>query len=138
VSDGVDDPREPHVESHIAPPESVPAVSAEELVDGVRSEPSGDADEERRYPSTIGGAFYLVVLAVCAVGVGIVATGEWRSGIRVFGAALLAAALARLLLPNRDAGMLAVRFKAHDVVVLVALGTALILLAGSIPDQPGP
>jgi hypothetical protein len=134
VSEAADDPREPH----IAPPESVPAVSAEELVDGVRSGAEPGPDDERRYPSTIGGAFYLVVLAVCAVGVGVVATGEWRSGIRVFGAALLAGALARLLLPNRDAGMLAVRFKALDVVVLAALGLAMILLAGSIPDQPGP
>jgi hypothetical protein len=134
VSEAADDPREPH----IAPPESVPAVSAEELVDGVRSGAEPGPDDERRYPSTIGGAFYLVVLAVCAVGVGVVATGEWRSGIRVFGAALLAGALARLLLPNRDAGMLAVRFKALDAGVLAALGLAMILLAGSIPDQPGP
>jgi hypothetical protein len=127
-----DDPREPW----IAPPESVPAVSAEELVDGVRTEP--DDDEERRYPSTIGGAFYLLVLAVCMVGVGIVVTGEWRTGIRVFGGALLLGALVRLVLPNRDAGMLAVRFKPFDVLMLAALASALLFLAGSIPDQPGP
>jgi hypothetical protein len=126
-----DDQREPR----IAPPQSVPAVSAEELVDGVRSDP--DPEEERRYPSTLGGAFYLLVLAVCAVGVGIVVTGEWRTGVRVFGGALLLGSVVRLALPNRDAGMLAVRFKALDVLVLVALGSALIFLAGSIPDQPG-
>jgi hypothetical protein len=34
--------------------------------------------------------------------------------------------------------MLAVRFKALDVLMLVALGSALLFLAGSIPDQPGP
>lgn len=127
-----DDAREPW----IAPPESVPAVSAEELVDGVRTEP--DDEEERRYPSTIGGAFYLLVLAVCMVGVGIVVTGEWRTGIRVFGGALLLGALVRLVLPNRDAGMLAVRVKPFDVLMLAALGSALLFLAGSIPDQPGP
>ncbi len=77
------------------------------------------------------------MLAVCIVGVGIVVTGEWRSGIRVFGGALLLGALVRLVLSNRDAGMLAVRFKAFDVVMLAALGSALIFLAGSIPDQPG-
>ena len=132
VSEAPDDERE----LHIAPPQSVPPVSAEELVDGERS--GAEHQEERRYPSTIGGAFYLVVLAVCAVGVGVVVTGEWRSGIRVCGGALLAGALVRAVLPNRDAGMLAVRFKALDVVMLVALGAALIFLAGSIPDQPGP
>ncbi len=133
MTDDAEDPRE----SRIAPPEGVPPVSAEELVDGARSEP-GPEEEERRYPSTIGGAFYLLVLAVCAVGVGIVVTGEWRTGIRVFGGALLFGSLVRLALPNRDAGMLAVRFKALDVLVLAALGAALIFLAGSIPDQPGP
>jgi hypothetical protein len=122
-------------EPRITPPESVPPVSAEELVDGVHPDP--DLEEERRYPSTIGGAFYLLVLTVCIVGVGIVVTGEWRSGIRVFGGALLLGALVRLVLSNRDAGMLAVRFKAFDVVMLAALGSALIFLAGSIPDQPG-
>jgi hypothetical protein len=132
VSEAPDNERE----SHIAPPQSVPPVSAEELVDGERS--GAEHQQERRYPSTIGGAFYLVVLAVCAVAVGIVVTGEWRTGIRLFGGALLAGALVRAVLPNRDAGMLAVRFKALDVVVLVALGAALIFLAGSIPDQPGP
>ena len=130
-TDDTDDPREPR----IAPPESVPPVSAEELVDGVAPDPG--PEEERRYPSTIGGAFYLVVLATCVVAVGIVVTGEWRTGIRVFGGALLLGGLVRLLLSNRDAGMLAVRFKALDVLVLAVLGSALIFLAGSIPDQPG-
>jgi hypothetical protein len=131
MSDDADEPREPR----IAPPESVPAVSAEELVDGAHPDPG--AEEERRYPSTIGGAFYLLVLAACIVGVGVVVAGEWRTGIRVFGGALLLGSLVRLLLSNRDAGMLAVRFKAFDVLMLAALGAALIFLAGSIPDQPG-
>lgn len=129
------DPDDGQPEPRITPPESVPPVSAEELVDGVQPDP--DVEEERRYPSTIGGAFYLLVLTVCIVGVGIVVTGEWRSGIRVFGGALLLGALVRLVLSNRDAGMLAVRFKAFDVVMLAVLGSALIFLAGSIPDQPG-
>ena len=68
---------------------------------------------------------------------GVVVAGEWRTGIRVFGGALLLGALVRLLLSNRDAGMLAVRFKAFDVLMLAGLGAALIFLAGSIPDQPG-
>jgi hypothetical protein len=39
-------------------------------------------EEGRRYPSTIGGAFYLVVLAITAIGIGIVTTGAWRVGVR--------------------------------------------------------
>ena len=46
-------------------------------------------EEGRRYPSTIGGAFYLVVIAVVAISVGIVTTGNWRLGVRWFGGALI-------------------------------------------------
>jgi cation transport ATPase len=116
----------------IVPPESVPPVSAEDLVDGQV------AEEERRYPSTLGGAFYLVLLAAVAVGLLVVVYGDWRLGIWIMGGSLLASAIVRVALPSRDAGMLAVRNKPLDAVVLVAIGVAMIWLAGSIPDQPGP
>ncbi len=115
------------VERDIDPPESVPPVSAEPV----------DPDEPRRYPSTIGGAFYLLVLGVVAVAMVIVVLDEWRTGIRLMGGALVLAAAVRLVLRARDAGMLAVRHKVLDALVLVLLGGALIFLAGSIPDQPG-
>ena len=127
-----DEPAEPL----IVPPESVPPLSAEELVDGERPREGVAEDEVRRYPSTIGGAFYLLVLVVVATGMVLVVVTDWRTGIRVIGGALLFAALVRLLLRARDAGMLAVRHKVLDAALLVALGCALIFLAGSIPDQP--
>ena len=111
------------------PPESVPPVSAEP--------PPEDPDEPRRYPSTIGGAFYLLVLGVVAVAMVVVALDEWRSGIRLMGGALIFAAAVRLVLRRRDAGMLAVRHKVLDAAILIVLGGSLIFLAGSIPDQPG-
>lgn len=114
------------------PPKDIPPVSAEALVDGDVAE-----DPDRRYPSTIGGACYLVVLATVLVGLAVVVFGDWRSGIRVMAGALLAGALARVVLPRRDAGMLAVRNKTVDALLLVTLGAALVFLAGSIPDQPG-
>jgi len=112
---------------HLEPPESVEPVSAEPV----------DPDEPRRYPSTIGGAFYLLVLAVVGVSLVLVAADEWRTGIRLMGGSLVFAACVRLLLRARDAGMLAVRHKVLDAVILLVLGGALIFLAGSIPDQPG-
>lgn len=116
-------------------PEDVPAVSAESLVDGEIAAP--EALEERRYPSTIGGAFYLVTLGVAVVAMGIVIGGAWRSGIRWFGGALVFAAAVRVVLSSRDAGMLAVRSKGIDAVLMAGFGAALIFLASSIPDQPG-
>ena len=112
---------------HIEPPESVPPVSAEPR----------DPEEPRRYPSTLGGAFYLLVLGVIAVAMVIVVLDEWRTGIRLMGGALIFAAAVRLVLRRRDAGMLAVRHKVLDAAILIVLGGALIFLAGSIPDQPG-
>jgi hypothetical protein len=99
-------------------------------------EPVSAEDGDRRYPSTIGGAFYLVVLAVVAIAIGIVTTGNWRVGVRWFGGALVFAAVVRAVLPERDAGMLAVRRRWWDCLLLAGVGLALILLAGSIPDQP--
>ncbi|GAB3256543.1 DUF3017 domain-containing protein [Nocardioides dilutus] len=93
-------------------------------------------EEERRYPSTIGGAFYLVILGVCGAGIAVVASGDWRLGVRVLAVALMAAAGLRLVLPAKDAGMLAVRHRAIDVAVLTALGALIWFLAGDIPDQP--
>ncbi|SEC55801.1 Protein of unknown function [Nocardioides exalbidus] len=107
-------------------------------VEHLEGEPDPPVEEEgRRYPSTIGGAFYLLVLAVVTVGLVLVFFDEWRTGIRVMGGSLIFAALVRLVLRTRDAGMLAVRHKVLDAFVLILLGGALILLAGSIPDQPG-
>ena len=92
--------------------------------------------EGRRYPSTIGGLFYLCVLAAAAVGIGIVWSGNWRLGVRWLSAALLTAATLRLVMPERDAGMLAVRHRFVDCFLLGGVGGILLFLAQSIPDQP--
>lgn len=123
----------PDPQPGLEPPDDIPAVSAEDLVDG---EPVDGEPQARRYPSTIGGMFYLVVLVVTAVGFGLAAAGHWRTGVRVIGGALVAAAGIRLALRPRDAGMLAVRHKVVDAGLLVLLGVSLIVLAGDIPDQP--
>jgi len=122
---------------HLVPPESVPPISAEDLVDGAHpgDHPPGEP-EERRYPSTIGGAFYLLVLLITVAGLAVAALSDWRVGIRMLGGALILASAVRVVLSPRDAGMLAVRHKALDVVLLAGLGAALIFLASSIPDQP--
>ena len=96
-----------------------------------------EAWQPRRYPSTIGGAFYLAILVAACTAIGIVVGGDWRLGVRVLAAALAVAGVLRLVLPLRDAGMLAVRHRVLDVLILVGVAAALYWLAGSIPDQPG-
>jgi hypothetical protein len=117
------------------PPAEAPGPEESE---GLSEEPEGpEESDERHYPSTIGGAFYLCVLIATGVGIAIVyRSHDWRLGVRVVAGALFAAALFRLVLPQRDAGMLAVRHRLVDVVLLVLVGGALFFLAGDIPDQP--
>ena len=64
-----------------------------------------DEDAPRRYPSTIGGAFYLGVLAVALGGVLIVAFGgSWRVGIRVLAGALAQAGVLSTAVDGWTAG----------------------------------
>jgi hypothetical protein len=113
-----------------------PEEIAEEL-DAVAEEHEAAEEEERRYPSTIGGAFYLLVLAAGAVGIAIVWTGDWRLGIRCLAGALCFAGFLRLVLPARDAGMLAVRNRFFDALLLGGVGAAIFFLVTTIPNQPG-
>ena len=54
-------------------------------------------------------------------------------GAAVVGAALLVAALARLVLPPRYAGLLVTRGKALDVAAFAVLGAAVLGVALSLP-----
>jgi len=103
-------------------------------------EPADDLDEEpveeRRYPSTIGGAFYLSILVVSCVAIVIAARSDWRLGVQILGGALGVGALLRLMLAPKDAGMLAVRNRFLDAALLGGLGIALLVLAASIPNMP--
>jgi hypothetical protein len=116
------------------PPDPTPQES-------IPSKPShleGEVDREtpvghRRYPSTIGGMIYLSMLAVVLVGIALSATGAWRSSMVWMGGSLLVSAVARLLLPENQVGMLKIRGRIVDVVVLVFLGSAVITAALAIP-----
>jgi Protein of unknown function (DUF3017) len=78
---------------------------------------------------------YLVVLAGAAAGLFVAAQGTRYAvrGIVVLGGSLLAAALARLILPNRLVGLLASRRKASDVLAFAVLGAAMLAVALSLP-----
>jgi hypothetical protein len=78
---------------------------------------------------------YLIVLAGAAAGMFIVSRGSAYAtrGTAVLGATLLAAALARLVLPNRFAGVLASRRKTSDVLAFAVFGAAVLAVALSLP-----
>jgi len=122
------------VESRESEPEETAPPAIEPPVGEVP--PESAEPEGRRYPSTLGGAFYLLVLAVSSVGLVIVTQGSWRLGVKWIAAALLFGALVRLVIPAQQAGMLAVRRRSVDVVILAVAGVALWILSTSIPNQP--
>jgi hypothetical protein len=88
-------------------------------------------------PKTIGGVLYFFVVAATLSGLVVVGLSSWRRGITIVGGALLVSALARAVLGEYDAGMLRVRRRWFDVLLLTASGFALIFLAATIPNQPG-
>lgn len=93
-------------------------------------------DSPLRRPQTLGGVVYLAVLAAAVVGLVIVLAGAWRTGLSWVGAGLLVAAGTRLLLSEHGAGMLRVRRRWSDVLMLTLAGVGLIVLAFVVPDQP--
>ena len=90
----------------------------------------------RRLPQTVGGTIYVLVVAMVLVGLGIVVAGAWRTGLVWMGVGMLLGALTRAVLSERAAGMLRVRRRWSDVLMLTVAGIGLIVLAVIVPDQP--
>ncbi len=90
----------------------------------------------RRLPQTVGGTIYVLVVAMALVGLGIVVAGAWRTGLVWIGVGMLLGALTRAVLSERAAGMLRVRRRWSDVLMLTVAGIGLIVLALIVPDQP--
>ncbi len=93
-------------------------------------------DGPLRRPQTLGGVVYLGVLGSAAVGLLLVAFGPWRAGLTWIGVGLLVAAATRLVLSDRSAGMLRVRRRWSDVLMLTVAGVGLIVLSVVVPNQP--
>ena len=86
-------------------------------------------------PSKLAWLPYLIVLAGAAAGILIAWQGSKYAGrgAALIGASLLAAALARLILPARYVGPLATRRKASDVLGFAVFGAAVLAVAIALP-----
>ncbi len=73
-----------------------------------------------------------LVLALVVVGLALSGLHYVRKGPALVGAAALLGALLRAVLPDEDAGMLAVRRRAVDVAVLGGIGIATLLITLTI------
>ncbi len=103
------------------------------------SRPARDRDLARdgNVPQVSGLAWvpYLIVLAGAATGMYIVWQGSRYAGrgAAVLGCSLLAAGLARLILPPRYAALLSTRRKASDVLAFAVFGAAVLAVALMLP-----
>lgn len=77
----------------------------------------------------------LLVLLVTVVALVVVVAGNFRRGCVVLAGAVVLAFFLRALLPTRAAGMLAVRSRGVDLLVLGALGAAISVLAFWVPTS---
>jgi Protein of unknown function (DUF3017) len=86
-------------------------------------------------PSKLAWLPYLIVLAGTAAGMLVAWAGSKYAGrgAALIGASLLAAALARLILPARYVGLLATRRKASDVLGFAVFGAAVLAVAIALP-----
>ncbi len=75
----------------------------------------------------------LVVLLGVVVALVLVALDYFRRGSVVLAGSVLLAAFLRLLLPDREAGLLAVRSRRVDVAILGVMGALLAIFAFWVP-----
>ena len=97
------------------------------------------AEPQARPPKTfiqqlIGQWPLATVLAGVAVGLGIVATSHWRLGCLVIGGSITLGGLLRLL-PQQRVGLLAVRNKVLDSIVLLGIGVGIVVLSFVVPPS---
>ncbi|GAA4621652.1 hypothetical protein GCM10023196_010810 [Actinoallomurus vinaceus] len=118
-------------ESYDAPPAGVP--SAGQPVPGPRTPPSPRraqrAQARPAVPRWLGQLPYVFVLCGVAAGLAVVATDHFRRGSMLIAAAVFIGALARLVLPESQTGMLAVRRRWVDVLLMTAAAVGVTLVA---------
>lgn len=94
-----------------------------------RSEGSAAARSLRQWPLLI-----VVIGVVAGLVVSFLGESTWRLGCLLIGASLGVGAVERIALPSRDAGLLQVRTKTFDVIVLTVGAIAIIALAIVVPE----
>jgi hypothetical protein len=114
--------------------DAAPAPAAHRAARTTRADRTTRATRDTR-PSKLAWLPYLIVLAGAATGMLIAWQGSKYAGrgAALIGASLLVAALARLILPERYAGLLASRRKTSDVLGFAVFGAAVLAVAIALP-----
>jgi hypothetical protein len=147
---GPPEPREPIGEPYVPEPRSHEVYSQTDAMRGtgrhasvnpaephpmpgpMTPPPSRGADRVRGrsgVPRWLGRLPYAFVLCGVAAGLAVVATNHFRRGSVLIAASVFIGALARLLLPESQVGMLAVRRRWLDVLLMTAAAVGITLVA---------
>jgi len=86
--------------------------------------------------TAVGSVLYATVLVGLAVGLCLIAGGQWRIGVGLCGGSMITAGAGRLVIPDRMSGLLRVRRRTTDALLMLALGVGLMALAVLIGRQP--
>ncbi|SNQ47923.1 conserved membrane hypothetical protein [Frankia canadensis] len=78
-------------------------------------------------------AVFAAVLAGVTLGLLLVSQDRWRRGLLTVGVTLVLAGIARMTVPGRRIGLLAVRGRVFDTVLLLVLGGSVIALTSAVP-----
>ena len=124
--------------AHSAGPQRGPAAAPPPVHhQGFPRSPRRIASARNASPAALAVAWlpYLIVLAGVAAGMFVIWQGSQYAGpgAGLVGGALLVAAVIRLVLPPRYAGLLASRARALDVVTYAVLGAAVLVVAATLP-----
>jgi Protein of unknown function (DUF3017) len=121
------------------PKAAAPRADAPRTVAGHRAARSRESrsagDRNDPVPGGLAWVPYLIVLAGVAAGMFVVWQGSKYAGrgTALVGCSMLAAGLARLILPPRYAGLLSTRRKASDVLTFALFGAAVLAVALMLP-----
>lgn len=88
---------------------------------------------ERPAPGLLTQAVYVLVLCGVAGGLAVVAADHFKRGGVLIAGSVLLGALARLVLPEGKVGMLAIRGRVLDVLMMTTLALALGFAAALLP-----
>ncbi len=94
--------------------------------------PSGERPPKTFVQQVLGQWPLASVLLGVAAGLAIVFTGHWRTGSTLIGASITLGGLLRLM-PQQRVGLLAVRNRALDSIVLLTIGIGITILAWWVP-----
>ena len=79
----------------------------------------------------------VLLVGLCMAGsLVVVVVRDFRPGTVLFAGSVLLASLLRLVLPDRQAGLLVLRTRALDVLTLLLMGLIILTLALIVPELP--